>query len=203
MTISPMQAADDVFCRAEGLVRASTAVADPLVAEDMLRSALAFSVAALDTYLHWAIADAPLSGTLPSALASLDVPLIDMISLSEAVVANRQRIRPKVRVRNTIERVILGHTFQSPKGVGDALLMLGKRNAFTKISGTISPAQTAQEIKDRLGKIVRRRNQVVHEGDMQRQSRPQHVRREPVARLEVEADIAWLRTLVSAIDALL
>lgn len=204
MTISAMQAADDVFSRAEVLVQTSVSIADLLVAGDLLRSTLAFSVAALETYLHWAIADTPLAAsTLPSALGGLDVPLADMVALSEAVVADRQSIRPKARVRNTLERVILEHTFQSPKGVADALLMLGKRNAFAKISSAIRPAQTAQEIQVRLGGIVRRRNQIVHEGDLQRQSRPQNLRREPVQLAAVQSDIAWLRTFVHAIDAIL
>ena len=86
MPIRPIQAANDVFARAERLASHATRVKDPLIADDMRRSALALGVAALDTYLHWAIADAPLGGTLPTALANLEVPFGDMVDLSEEVV---------------------------------------------------------------------------------------------------------------------
>lgn len=203
MTIKPLQAAEDVFARADSLMKTAAAVKDALVVDDMRRSALAFGVAALDTYLHWAISDAPLSGSIPTAMKRLEVPFSEMLDLSEAVVQNREKIRPMVRTRNTLERVILQHTFQSPKGVADAMLILGKRNAFVKIASEIRPHQSAAEIQARLGALAGRRNQVVHEGDLQRQSRPQNVRRESVDPVEVERDLLWLRSLVAAIDAVL
>src|SRR5690349_993747 len=69
MPLSPIQAAVDVLGRADQLLAAAGSIADPLVADDMRRFALAQGVAALDTYLHWAIADAPLE-EMPSALKS-------------------------------------------------------------------------------------------------------------------------------------
>ena len=81
--------------------------------------------------------------------------------------------------------------------------MLGKRNAFAKISAEIAPPQAGQDIQDQLNRIVHRRNQVVHEGDLQRQSRPQQVKREMTDGTAIQADLDWLRTLVSAIDKVL
>ncbi|MCS6521358.1 HEPN domain-containing protein [Curtobacterium citreum] len=202
MGISAKQAADDVFDRAQALLDEAPSVSSPLVADDLRRSALALGVAALDTYLHWALAKAPLK-KMPSALKNLDVPFGELVELSEAMAASRTTIRPKVRVRHTLERVILAHTFQSSRGVGDAMQMLGTRKAFAKIETKINPAQKAQSIQDQLNRIVRRRNQVVHEGDMQRQSRPRRIAREPVDTAEVADDLTWLRGLVQAIDEVL
>lgn len=140
---------------------------------------------------------------MPSALKGLDVPFGDLVDLSEAMVQNRARIRPKVRARGVLGRVILELTFQSGRGVEDAMRMLGKRNAFNKISIKILPPQQAADIKDRLNRIVHRRNQVVHEGDLQRQSRPQRIRREPTDNAVIQADLDWLRTLIAAIDKVL
>ena len=107
---------------------------DPAAAADRVR----------DTYLHWAIADAPLSD-MPNTLKSLEIPFNDLITLSEAVVANREKIRPKVRARRVLERVTLTMTFQSSSGVEKAMLMLGIRNAFKRISGHIQPQQAPAE----------------------------------------------------------
>ncbi|MEJ6489390.1 hypothetical protein PQI23_06620 [Leucobacter sp. USCH14] len=202
MSISPMQAATDVMDRADALLAHAGAVSDPLIADDIRRSAIALGVAALDTYLHWALADAPLE-QMPSALEGLDVPFGDLVELSEAMVQNRDRIRPKVRARGVLERVILKLTFQSSRGVEDAMLMLGVRKAFNKIAHEIVPSQSATDIRDRLNRIVHHRNQVVHEGDLQRQSRPQRIRREPTDAAAIATDLVWLRALISAIDVVL
>ncbi|KHJ71257.1 MULTISPECIES: HEPN domain-containing protein [Mycobacteriales] len=156
-------------------------------------------MAALDTYFHWAIADAPLVN-MPSALRNLEIPFEDLIALSEAMVANREKIRPKVRARHVLERVILTKTFQSSRNVETAMQMLGVRKAFSKIKEHITPAQSVSEIKDRLDHIVRRRNQIVHEGDLQRQSRPRSIKRQNVDGGEFKDDIVWLRSLVDAVD---
>lgn len=188
--------------RAEALLVYASATTDPLVADDLRRSAVALGVASLDTYLHWAIADTPLD-QIPSALKGLDVPFGDLVDLSEAMVRNRAKIRPKVRARGILERVILRLTFQSSRGVTDAMLILGKRNAFSKIAAEIVPAQGSQDIQERLNRIVYRRNQVVHEGDLQRQSRPQQIKREPADGAAIQGDLDWLRTLITAIDKVL
>lgn len=202
MPISPLQAATDVMDRAEALLVYASTTADPLVAADLRRSAVALGVASLDTYLHWAIADTKLD-QIPSALKGLDVPFGDLVDLSEAMVRNRAKIRPRVRTRGVLERVILRHTFQSSRGVTDAMLMLGKRNAFAKIAAEIVPVQSSQDVQDQLNRIVHRRNQIVHEGDLQRQSRPQQIKREPTDGTAIQGDLDWLRTLITAIDKVL
>lgn len=202
MTLSPLQAALDVLDRAQALLSATNEVSSPLVSEDMARFALAQGVAALDTYLHWAIADVPLKN-LPAALKRLDVPFEELVSLSNAMVKDRDKIRPGVRTRRVLERVILTRTFQSPKNVEEGMLLLGVRNSFQKISREFSPPQRPDDLKGKLSKIVFRRNQVVHEGDLQRQSRPQKVKREPVDTDTFIEDLAFLRDLITAIDAVL
>lgn len=202
MTLTPTQAATDVLDRADQILATARTVADPLVADDLKRHALAQGVAALDTYLHWAVNDAPLE-EMPNALSRLDVPFSELVALSEAMVADRDRIRPKVRVRGVLERLILKKTFQSVRGVEAAMQMLGVNGAFTKISEEIQPHQPKADIEERLTRIVHRRNQVVHEGDLQRQSRPQSIKRERVDNDSVEDDLVWLRLFLMAIDTVL
>ncbi|MCB0927118.1 MAG: hypothetical protein KDB70_04165 [Mycobacterium sp.] len=175
-------------------------MADTQVADDMRRHALAQGVAALDTYLHWAIADVSLD-SVPNALKKLEIPFEDLIVLSEAVVADRAKIRPKVRARHVLERVTLTMSFQSSRGVETAMHLLGIRNVFKKVADHIQPHQAPADIKERLDRIVRRRNQIVHEGDLQRQSRPQNIKREVTSHGRIADDLRWIRSLVVAVDA--
>ena len=64
-------------------------MADALVAEDTLSP----KVWPHWTPTHWAIADAPLVN-MPSALRNLEIPFEDLIALSEAMVANREKMGP-------------------------------------------------------------------------------------------------------------
>lgn len=200
MPISPIQAAVDVLDRADRLLSAAETMADTQVADDMRRHALAQGVAALDTYLHWAIADVSLD-SVPNALKKLEIPFEDLIVLSEAVVADRAKIRPKVRARHVLERVTLTMSFQSSRGVETAMHLLGIRNVFKKVADHIQPHQAPADIKERLDRIVRRRNQIVHEGDLQRQSRPQNIKREVTSHGRIADDLRWIRSLVVAVDA--
>lgn len=80
------------------------------LADDLRRFALAQGVAALDTYVRWVIADVPLTD-MAIPLKSLEVPHLKLISLGWAVVANRERTKPRVRARHALERAILTVTF--------------------------------------------------------------------------------------------
>lgn len=202
MTVTPHQAAADVFDRAERLLILSRYGQDELIAGDVARSVLALSVAGLDTYFHWAIADVPLK-SIPNSLRKLEIPFGELIDLSEAVVSNRGAIRPKVRARNILERTIVSRTFQSPRGITEALAMLGVKKPFAALAQMIDPSQTASEIEAKLGHIVHRRNQIVHEGDLRHPSRPRTIRRESISPDQAQNDLQWLRSLVDAIDRLL
>jgi hypothetical protein len=50
--------------------------------------------------------------------------------------------------------------------------MIGRGGSWTDIGQNLNPPLTPEEIRDRLNGIVRRRNQIVHEGDYRRLDRP-------------------------------
>ena len=56
------------------------------------------------------------------------------------------------------------------------------------------------DLKDRLNRIVHRRNQIVHEGDVRRADRPQAVNLNDITAESTRADIEWLKGLVKAAD---
>ena len=65
----------------------------------------------------------------------------------------------------------------------------------------MSPSMTTVQMRERLDEIVRRRNQIVHEGDYRRLDRPQDNGRNVMSHKRARDDINFIRTLIDAIHA--
>lgn len=229
--MSPINAASDVLDRAGELLRLDVAATPSGVREDLRRQAWVMGVAAIDTYLHWSVHRVNLEKPLPKELSATAVPLSDLIDLAKTTVAARQKpkkqaasaaastsstlpatsvmpaanaeaanIRPMVRVRNALHRAILKQTFQGSGNVKKALSMLGVNDCWRAIGGIVN--QHPSQVTDYLDAITRRRNSIAHEGDIERQSRPQQIKRHPIGALDVSDMLSWVRAFVTAIDTL-
>ena len=202
MTATPRDAADDVLTRAEALLALGEAPSAPdAVRADLRRMALALGVAALDTYLHWAIRRTDLA-TMPKKLAKLGVTFGDLVTMGQkSVEARKQKIddRPTTRARNVLNDKLLTITFQTAQQVEDALAMLGVDKSWTKLSAVMSPPATPEELKTRLNNLAHRRNKIVHEGDLRRLVRPQAVAHEEIEHSTVDEDLTWIRAFIEAL----
>jgi hypothetical protein len=165
-------------------------------------------IVAVDAYMHWAVlrrlSEVRRQGELPKGLRQLQVPFDELASLAEATItARRQRVdsRPWVQLKNTAQKRLLRMTLQSSQEVGDAMAMVGVKDGWTIVASAMN--LKAQDAKGRLDKIVARRNQIVHEGDLARQTRPRRVRLNPITRLEVTADLDFLKALLDALHGVM
>lgn len=209
MPLSPKRAGNNCLARARGLLRSSTLTeVAPRTREDLRRLALVMGVVAVDAYMHWAVfrrlSEVRREGELPKALRQLQVPFDELAFLAEATVAARRRgvdSRPWVQLKNAAQKCLLRKTLQSSRGVGDAMAMVGINDGWKSVATAMN--LKAEEVKSRLDMIVDRRNQIVHEGDLARQSRPRRVRRNPIGRLEVEGDLVFLESLVNALHGIM
>tara|TARA_R110002072_G_scaffold25620_1_gene85984 strand:+ start:899 stop:1522 length:624 start_codon:yes stop_codon:yes gene_type:complete len=205
--------------RAAALLAAAGADA---VGDEQARLALVLGVSALDTYFHMRVLRSVDSRKpLRRAVANVEMSFEDLVTLSEKlreahVQAERRNLkaakkktakkkrksapRPWVPMKRMLRERLLTMTFQSSRGVETALRMVGVRKPWSKLNAPLT--LSTDEIKSRLGGIVHRRNQIVHEGDLQRMDRPQQVVLNPVDRAEMQASLDWLRTFVQAVDAL-
>ncbi|MFI1718280.1 hypothetical protein [Streptomyces litmocidini] len=204
MPVTPLDAATDVMSRARGLLTLDVASTPQILREDLRRAALAFGVASLDTYMHWAIRTTALDGPLPKKLAELEVPFGDMLAIARDAVTARQddvNHRPTVKARNALGKALVTQTFQSPRSIERGLQMLGKTNVWSRLASQLPPA-TAVDLKERLGNIAYRRNKIVHEGDLTRLQRPQKIKYEQITAAQVADDLDWLEAFIKALAAL-
>lgn len=203
MPVTPLQAAIDVLDRAQGLLSL-----DPggervsLVQYDVRRQAHAMAVAALDTWMHWSLRKVDLDN-LSRRLYGLEIPfgtLVDMGDHSTAARSAGIADRPRVRARNALNEKLLTMTFQNARQWDYGFDLLGIRSGMTKTGRAMNPAEPKASLETRLNSLSRRRNRVVHEGDLVRKMRPQTVKREKLLRPELDDDIAWVRRFLTAVD---
>ena len=76
--------------------------------------------------------------------------------------------------------------------------MAGVEKAWSKVASELN--ENAVDIKTRLNNLVHRRNQIVHEGDMKRASRPRSLQFNEIDPAEIRDDIDWVDCLIDAMD---
>jgi RiboL-PSP-HEPN len=162
------------------------------------------AVAALDTYMHrLVVSRAYDQRPLPKALARLDIPFEALLAKAdeagEAARSPPHNSRPRVDVKRQLRDRLLRETFQNYDGVSKALSMAGLSKPWNEVGKKMSPEMQPEELKTRLNAIVRRRNQIVHEGDYERKERPRKPRTTPITAKEARADIDFIAQLVDAI----
>lgn len=206
MPFTPSEAGIHALARAVELLDASrkTKVIAPSVRADLRRLSVVMAVAALDTYMHRLIvARAYTHEQLPALLAKLDVPferlLLQADVTKDAARRKPHKSRPRVSVKRQLRDRLLRETFQRYEDVGRALKMAGCRGNWQSIGQKLDPPLSPEQIKERLDRIVRRRNQIVHEGDYRRLDRPRNARRNSITRAEAAADILFIAALIEAI----
>lgn len=158
----------------------------------LLRAAVVFAVSALDRYFHdkikYRVGRLRLSA-LPTQLVRLEVPLGDL--------EKWHRARRKGNVlRNWVTARLATRSLQSPPEIADALKLVGI-NFWSSIAG--SSASAASTKRD-LNELIRRRNQIVHEGDRQ-QSRRSGKKLRPIGRKRVVGWIDFVENVVTKAEA--
>ena len=206
MPFHPINAANACVRRARRfLALAEAQLPDVKIKTDLRRSALVLAVTAVDSYMHWLvyrrISEVRRDGDLPKVLAKLEIPFSDLASLADTTIRARQEerdVRPWVQVKNAVQRRLLKETFQSYEQVGQAFSLAGIEKGWTRTATVLG--MRADDIKTRLNQLVHRRNQIVHEGDIMRASRPQKLQYNDVEQAEVLSDVDWIEQLVTAIE---
>ena len=206
MAFEPFDAAKTCIRRSRRLLRTcATNLADPKVKNDLRRAALMMAVAGLDSYLHWLVyrrvSEVRVQGELPKSFRKLEIPFFEVSSLVQSLVASRRKgvaTRPWVKAKRLLQRRLLQETFQSYDEVSNALALAGIKSPWKCIAAGMS--STPDTIKNRLSSIVYRRNQIVHEGDIARASRPRRLKYNELTHESIKADIEWIRDLVETID---
>jgi hypothetical protein len=159
----------------------------------LLRAAVVFAVSALDTYFHdkvkYRVGRFSMND-LPVQLAKFEIPISDLTIWDDAQ-------RKGNVLRNWVTDYLSVRPLQSPQAIVDALKLAGIDNLWDRIAPN---KDTRRAMLDEFSALIKRRNQISHEGDRQ-QSRRSGKKLRSIHRKPVKAWIAYVEDLVAKVEA--
>jgi hypothetical protein len=127
---------------------------------------------------------------LPVQLAKFEIPIRELTTWDDAQ-------RKGNVLRNWVTDHLAVKPLQSPSAIAEALKLSGIENLWDRIA----PNQGHRRaLLDEFDKLVKRRNQISHEGDRE-QSRRSGKRLRPISRKAVKAWIHYVEDLVAKVEA--
>jgi len=151
-----MQSVDDCVTLYEGIEKLNT----KLESSWLLRAAIVFTVSSLDAYFHdkvkyragrFGLAD------MPPALAKFQIPLAELSKWEDAQ-------RKGNVLRNWLTEHLSTRPLQRKDDIANALKLVGIESLWA----TIEPDSPKREAMiEQMQQIIKRRNQIAHEGDRQ------------------------------------
>jgi hypothetical protein len=159
----------------------------------LLRAAVVFAVSALDTYFHdkvkYRVGKFSLND-LPVQLAKFEIPIVELTTWDQAQ-------RKGNVLRNWVMDYLSVRPLQSPAGIAEALKLAGIDNLWNRIAPNETSRRTMLE---QFNQLMKRRNQISHEGDRQ-QSRRSGKKLRSIHRKTVRAWIDYVEDIVAKIEA--
>lgn len=126
----------------------------------LLRSQFVLIVSALDTYVHSAVINKIIEVYFSQSSIELDVEVpLSLMHRMKNVNENMQ----KEMLSNYLNEKFSKDSFQSPKSIVYAYSILGIDHIWSKIGNELG--RRAEDVKNTLALIVKRRNKIAHESD--------------------------------------
>ncbi|WP_146095668.1 HEPN domain-containing protein [Xanthomonas arboricola] len=178
--------------------------------EDLLRSAITFGVSAIDRYVHERIVKAFVTAFRSSKLTKnqreFQVPATLAIEIVTRVhSANRtdHSIRPANEIRKVVQKTLHKRPFQSWREIEYGFSLIGVKDLGKTLRTAHSLSiDDLENLKNQLNKIVARRNQIVHEGDLPRHERGGQVYAQDIRRLWVEESLEFIEGFAFRLEAI-
>lgn len=178
--------------------------------EDLLRSAVTFGVSAIDRYVHERVVKAFVNAFRSTALTKnqreFQVPAtlaIDIVNRVHSARHAAQNIRPANEIRKVVQQTLHKRPFQSWREIEYGFSLIGVKDLGKTLRTTHAMSvDDLDALKNHLNKIVARRNQIVHEGDLPRHQRGGQVYVQDIRRLWVQESLDFLKGFAAKLEAI-
>jgi len=174
--------------------------------DELLRAALALGVSALDRYVHERVTKkivlALRAGDLNRQQRDFVLPASTALAIADRVRSARNTnvaIRPANEFRKAVQEEIHKRPYQSWRDIEGAFELVGVTGLAGKLQ-TLYGLSNFRPIKQQHNEIVRRRNEIAHEGDLAVHERGGRVKRNPIEHAFVKQSLAFVETLVSKLE---
>jgi len=158
---------------------------------DLLRASLVMVVSAIDAYFHakiiaYVVALANKGTAMPPALSNAKISVADFVKA-------KKYERPMTVVRNALAEYLGYQSLQAPDQIASALSWLGVADFWNQVAARMGA--TRANVTSGLKAIVKRRNQIAHEGDLS-QSKKARNKSRPLTPKEVRRALAFSLKLI-------
>lgn len=175
---------------------------------DLLRSAITYGVSALDRYVHERVIKgfvaAFRAAKLTKQQSEFQMPVTLSIDIARNVHAARRENnnhRPANEIRKSVQTTLHKRPFQNWREIEYAFALIGFKNLAKSIRNANSVNVLATDaMREDLNKIVARRNQIVHEGDLSRHQRGGGVTAQAISKKWVVDSLNFLDDFVSHLE---
>lgn len=174
--------------------------------DDLLRSALALGVSALDRYVHERVVKNIIKALSSKGLCrrqqDLSIPAVVALEAATRIrraAKDNKQARAANEIRNRIQEDLHIRPFQSWRQIEEAFELIGVKG----LKGTLQSGYAVgsfEPIERQLNSIVDRRNKIVHEGDLLRHARGGTVRRKEISPKLVHESLEFLDGFVDILD---
>lgn len=177
--------------------------------DDQLRAALTFGVSALDRYVHERVVKGIVAAlkkpNLNKEQREFEIPVSTAIKISsesvKAAKANK-KLRPANIIRKQVQTLLHKKPFQSYREIEYAFKLLGVNNFAGQLQ-TAYGVGDLKAVKAQLANIAKRRNQIVHEGDLVVHERGGQVKWHGIERKYVADSLDFLDSFVAHLDSVI
>lgn len=173
---------------------------------ELLRSGIVAAISALDRYMHdvaisrvWGLLSGP-EANVPKKLKKLSIPAIETAK-AIAKIKRDPSARPGSQVKKVIQNELHKSTYQGSAGIDECMSLIGETNFWARVSLNMPNPITGPELQKKLNSLVLRRNQIVHEADLERKISSNKDTLRQIKRNETEASIGFIKDFVNAVAA--
>lgn len=158
------------------------------ITDNLLRAALTMIVSAIDTSVHELIISAIMYEIREDkSIFQIEDVKVSVYVYKEIDLGDRLRL-----IESELRRQYEKESFQSSRQVESVLSKVGITKIWSKLSEILG--QSPEDIKKRLDLLVHRRNQIVHEGDLDHLHNLREIQRQ-----DLDISLKFTRDMVNAI----
>lgn len=172
---------------------------------ELLRSSLVSAVSASDKYFHdkslnvcFKLLNGP-EKDLPKKLRLLELPVVQTFKAVKKVRANSSA-RPGSQLKKAIQDKLHLSTFQGSHGIEECFALMGVKKVWAQIAEEWPSDVNAEDIKSKLDKVCRRRNQIVHEADLERKISSNRFALREIKRSFAQDSVDFVKDFIVAAD---
>jgi len=158
--------------------------------KDLLRASLVMAVSAMDAYFHAKIIQHVVEHSRKKEPSN---KLLNERILVKYFIEGRKKTRTNVALRAAVEQNLSYQSLQQPDPIREALGLIGISDFWTRVAQRLGKEQ--RDLHKELSRIVKRRNQIAHEGDLS-QSKKARNKSRTISHKEVERDIALIEEII-------